>query len=156
MRLAEQTKIVPIIYPQDTGAGKTGDSICMKDYGHVTFIFTFGADVDGDGVLKIREGATDGATTADLTFAYAYTGADAEGAAGATLGTWSTSAALTLTEATYEKRMLVVEVDNKELTDGYDWLTVNISNAATAATTAIVAIMSQPRYAEDVPPDPLA
>ena len=152
MRLCEYTKIVPIIDPQDhQSAGITGESVCLKDYGHCTFIFLFG-ELTGNSVLKVREGAIDGATTADLIFTYRATAADIANAASDTLGTEATSAALTLTAGTYQDRMIVVEVDNQELTAGYDWLTVNIDSTASELLVSCVAVLSQPRFAEDVPP----
>ena len=152
MRLCEYTKIVPIIDPEDhQSAGITGESVCLKDYGHCAFILLFG-ELTGNSVLKVREGAIDGATTADLTFTYRATAADILNAAADTLGTEATSAALTLTAATYQDRMIVVEVDNQELTAGYDWLTVNIDATASELLVSCVAVLSQPRFAEDVPP----
>lgn len=151
MRLCEQTKIVPILEPEDHQAGVSGDSVNMANYGHVTFIFLFG-ELTGDAVLTIASGATDGTATTAETFNYRATAADLKAVAGDTLGTEATSAGLTLTAATYEDRMLVVELDADELTTGQPFVTPAISSAGSEVFASCVAILSQPRYASDVPP----
>jgi hypothetical protein len=158
MRLCELTKIVPIYKPQDAGSGITGDSVCVKDYGHATFILTFGADVDGDSVLTLKQGATDGANTAALAFDMAYTSTDIGSDGAETLGALANDSdgSLTLTEATYENRMLVIEVDCKTMTDGYDWIDLRLSSAATAGTSSCVCILSEPRYGSDIGPTVLS
>lgn len=152
MRLSEQYGIVPIIEPQDhQSAGIDGDSVKMEKYGHVIFIFVFG-ELTGNSVLKIYEGATAGAKTTALTFSYRYTSADLKNDDADQLGSEATSAALTLTNTVYEDRMLVVEIDASELTDGYPWVTPEIDDTASELLVACVAIMGKARYAEDVPP----
>lgn len=151
MRLCEQNKIVPILEPEDHAAGADGDSVNMANYGHVAFIITFG-ELTGDAVLTINSGATDGTKTTAETFNYRATAADLKGVAGDTLGTEATSAGLTLTAATYEDRMIVVELDADELTTGQNFVTPSISSAASECFASIVAVLSDARYAEDVPP----
>lgn len=156
MRLSEQVGIVPIIEPENhQSAGITGDSVNMKDYGHVTFIFLFG-ELTGNSVLKIHEAASAGGTTADMTFAYRYTGADLLNDDADAYSDETTSAALTLTAATYEDRVLVVEIDATEMTDGYDWLTPVIDSTASELFVSCVAIMSKPRYAKNDMPTAVA
>jgi len=156
MRLSEQVGIVPIIEPQDhQSAGIDGDSVKMEQYGHVTFIFLFG-ELAGTSVLKVYEGATAGAKTTALTFAYRYTEADLLNDDADQFTAEATSAALDLTHGTFEDRVLVVEIDASELTDGYPWVTVEIDDTASELLVSCVAIMSKARYAEDVPPTAVA
>jgi len=152
MRLSEQVGIVPIIEPEDHQAsGVDGDSVKMEKYGHLTLIFLFG-EMGGTPVLKVYEGATAGAKTTALTFSYRYTSADLKNDDADVLGSEATSAALDLTHSTFEDRMLVVEIDASELTDGYPWVTPEVSDDGTEVLVSCVAIMSKPRYAEDVMP----
>lgn len=150
MRLCERFKVVPILEAEDHAAGADGDSVKMEQYSHVMFIIGFG-ELTGNAVLKFYEGATAGAKTTALTFSYRATSADLKNALGDALGSESTSAALTLTAATYEDRVIVVEIDARELTDGYPWITPEISSDASEEFADIKAILV-PRYAEDVPP----
>lgn len=151
MRLCEQTKIVPILEAEDHQAGVDGDSVNMANYNHVTFIFLFG-ELTGDAVLTISSGAADGTKTTAETFSYRATAIDLKTAGADTLGTEATSAALTLTAATYEDRMLVVEMDADEFTPDQEFITPAISSAGSEVFCSCVAILSEPRYASDVPP----
>lgn len=150
MRLCERFKVAPILEPEDHAAGVDGDSINMAECLHLMLVIVFG-ELTGNAVLKIYEGATEGAKTSALTFSYRATSADLKNASGDTLGSETTSAELTLTAATYEDRMIVVEIDPRELADGYDWVTPEVSSDASEEFAAIIAI-AVPRYAEDVPP----
>lgn len=149
--LAQATKIVPILEPQDHQAGVDGDSVNTAVYNHVAFILLFG-ELTGDTILTINSGATAGAKTTAETFRYRATSTDLKNAGGDTLGTEATSAALTLIAATYEDRMLVVELDADELTEGQPWVTLTLSAAASELFVSITAVMMQASYLKDVPP----
>lgn len=158
MRLCELTKIVPLLVSADYGAaGATSDSFCMKNCGHATLIFLFGAIV-GSSDIQFSQGAADGETTADLPVDMAYTAIDIGSDGAETLGALANDSdgAFTLTEGTYEDRMLVVEIDGKTLTDGYDWVTFVIDSTATSGAVSCVAILSELRYAQDIPPTVLS
>jgi len=155
MRLCEQTKIVPMLEAEDHAAGADCDSVSLENYGHVTLIFIFG-ELTGDAVLTVNSGATAGTKTTAETFNYRATAADLKAASGDALGSEATSAALTLTAATYEDRMVVVEMDADEFTDGQQWITPAISSAASECFAACIAILSKPRYGQAVPPTAIA
>ena len=151
MRFCEQNKIIPILEPQDHQAGVSGDSFSMENYGHFTLILSFG-ELTGDAILTVASGADAGTATTAETFNYRVTASELKTATGDNLGTESTSAALTLTAASYEDFMLVVEMDADELTTGQQWVTPAISSAGSEVLVSIVAILSEPRYAQAVPP----
>ncbi len=155
MRLAEQTKIVHVLEPQDHGAGVDGDSVSMENYSHVTFLIPFG-ELDGDAVLTINSGATAGTKTTAETFNYRACATDHKSAGGDLLAAETTSAALTLTAATYEDRFIVVEMDADEFTDGQQWITPTFSSDATNLFVSVMAILSKPRYGQNVPPTAIA
>ena len=151
MRLLESCKIVPILAIADHTAGVTMDAFKLTNHGHATVIFEFGADIVGDYVLTVTQGATAGVNTAALPFDYAYTAVDINSDGAETFSALANDAdgVLTLTEATYENRMLVLEIDGKSLTDPYDWVDIRLSNAG-AGTISGVAIMSEGRYVSDL------
>lgn len=142
-RLYEEKTFVPMLISADINAGTDTDSILVKDHDHATFVFMFGADLSGDAILTINSGATDGAKTTALTFPYRYGSAATGSATSDVLTDEATSAALTLTGATYLSRILVCEVDIQNLTDGHDWITINVSNAASAGTLTVVGILNR-------------
>ncbi len=145
-KLAEEKKIVPVLYTADYGSGVDFDSINMKNYLRCTFVIGFGA-IAGDAVLTINSGATNGAKTSALTFHYAW-GSAARGSANCdVLAATSTSAALTLTGTAYDNYMLVAEVDASEMdvSNNEAWLTAAISSAGTSGIAFAFAIL-EPRY----------
>jgi len=155
MNLAQIAKIVPMLEPEDHNAGVDSDSINMGLYNHACFIIPFG-ELTGDAVLTVNSGATAGTKTTAETFRYRATSTELKNDDGDELGDESTSDGLTLTAATYEDMMLVIELDADELTDGQPWVTINISSAASEVFASIVAVLTEPRYAKDVLPTAIA
>ncbi len=155
MRLAEEKKIVPVMNTADYNSGVVADSINMKSFHRCTYFMTFGA-ITGDAALTVNSGTTDGAKNSALTFNYALANADIGVNTSATvscdvLGANATSASLTLTAATYNSRMLIVEVDasDMDIANDEEWLTLDISNAASAGICHIVAVL-EPRYTGNI------
>lgn len=155
MRLAEQNKIVHCLEAEDHAAGVDGDSVSMEQYNHVSFIIGFG-ELTGDAILTINSGATAGTKTTAETFKYRACATDLKSAGGDLLAAETTSAALTLTAATFEDRFIVIEMDAADFTDGQFWITPAISSAASEIFCSIVAVMSEPRFAQNVPPTAIA
>jgi hypothetical protein len=142
MRFPEIYKVVPVIASDDINAGVDADSINMKNFFRATFILLFGT-LSGDAVLTVNSGATDGAKTSALTFHYALGGAALGAADCDVLAADATSAALTLTAATYTDKMLIVEVEavDMDVENGENWLTLSLSNAANSGTVDGVCIL---------------
>lgn len=149
MRFSEHFVIPYILKPADHAAGVDGDSIHMGKVRSVALIFQFGA-VTGDAVLKIFSGATAGTKSTAETFNYRLADADQGNANADQYGDWTTSAALTLTAATYDNKTLIVEMKDSELTADQEWLTPELSSAASALNLACVAI-GQARYVSHDP-----
>ena len=146
MYLSEKLVIVPAMEPADkAGAGDDTDSINIGDLNWLTFVITFGA-LTGDSVLKLYTGAAVATKTTAETFTYRLASGDFEAASADLYGTPATSAALTLTAATYDHKILIVEVDPATLTDAQPFVTLEISAVANPCNVAVVAI-GEPRYA---------
>ncbi len=146
MNFPEKYKVVPVMASDDINAGVDADSINMKNYHKATFIMTFGT-LNGDAVMTVNSGATDGAKDSALTFHYAL-GSAAIGSANCdVLAADATAATLTLTAATYTDKMLIVEVDaaDMDMANEEEWLTLSLSDAANSGSCDVVAIL-QPRY----------
>ena len=132
------------------------DSFNMSGYDQATVIILFAASLVANGVLTVECGATDSADTSDATFHYRLGGAAPGTAASDTLAADATSAALTLTAATYQGKMLVLELHADELPKSgetvYDWVTVDFDGTNTTGSVTAFAILSKPRYAKAVMP----
>jgi len=149
MNLAEEKKIVPLLNTADYSAGVSMDSINMKNYHKATIILTFGA-ITGDSVLKFYSGATAAATTSELSFRYAIGGAAIASANADVLAATATAEAasgVTLTAATYQNKMLVLEIDASEMdvNNAEEWLTLVLDETATAGICHAVAVLES-RY----------
>lgn len=145
MRLTQEQGTVFVLKPADLQAGADGDSINMARTAHATFLLQFGA-ITGNAILKMFEGATDGAKTTAKTFTYRLASADQGAASADQWGAAATSAALTLTAATYDNRLLAIEIAAEELTDGMQWLTLEVGAEADVLYLSVLAILSGLRY----------
>lgn len=144
-RLSERFKVVNVIKPADNQAGVTGDSINGGLAAHIMWIVTCGA-LTGDSILTVKSGASAGTETTSETFRYRLADADQAAAGADGYGDWASSTALTMTAATYDNRVLLVEIDPRVATEGQPWLTLSIDGGASAHNSAVVAVVV-PRYA---------
>lgn len=154
MNLAQIAKIVHLLEAQDHNAGVDGDSVNMSLYNHLAILFSFG-ELTGDAILTVNSGATVGTKTSAETFRYRACATVLKTEGGDLLAAEATSAALTLTAATYEDCFLVVEIDADELTTP-PFVTFALSSAASELFVAAFGILSEPRYARDAMPQAIA
>ena len=145
MRLTERMHFVPVFESQTIGGGETGDSIYMKNYHHIVFILAFCTDLAGNAVLTIKSGASDGTQTTAETFSYRVSGADFGVTGSDLLSAELTSSSLTLTEADYQDRVLVCEIDADTITVDQPYLTLALDSSASAGSVTCVALL-EPRY----------
>jgi len=156
MRLSETNGIVYVFKPGDHGSsGVKGDSINTKYCTHVTFLLQLAGLTDNGSagaVLTVKSGAGAGTETTAEEFYYRTAGA-AQGAAGADVYAAETGVkSLELLKATFENKLLIVEVPVAELTEGQPWITLSLSDAGTAANASCVAILSGMKYKANQPP----
>ena len=156
MNLVDQYKFVPLNITQYAGA-ITSASLNIQNAHHVTLCFIFLGDVDGDAKLSITSHtAADGDTTTLTDYKGWVTGEDVGAVAADTFSSTAVEVDagedyVTLTEATFENRMLVIELDPATITDGHKWIRVKFSADATAGTATVMAIV-QPRMKQaDIP-----
>ena len=151
MRFSEEFGIVYGIKAADNQAGLDTDSINLGKGHNIVFLIAAGA-ITSDAVLKLYSGASDGTKTTAETFNYRLADAVQGSDTADTFGDWTTSAALTLTAATYQNRTLIIEVSFPELTQDQEWLTLEIGSEASAFNAAVLAILTEPRFsAHDMP-----
>lgn len=140
-RLSESHVIVPMIEAKDYGsAGVDSDGVNLGLLNSFTMVFVFGT-ITGNSILKVYAGATAAKTTA-IAFNYRFGAADFKVALADQTGdpVAVASTGLTLTAATYDHRMLIVEVDPDTLPSGKPWVTFEIDATATAMTVGAVGV----------------
>ena len=150
-RYSERNAIIYVLQSKDHGgAAATGESINMGKLRRIVFLLAMGAAGTGNPALTLKSGATDGVETTSETCRYRLADADHKTAGADNYADWATSSSLSLVTTTYDQRVLVIEIDSDELTDGQPWLTLSLTNV-TALNCSVVAI-GEPRFeANDVP-----
>ena len=152
-RFSESHGVLGLSVDGDWNAGFDTDSIDMSKYNHACIIIMGDANVAGAAVLTLYGGATAGTKTAAATFTYRYGGAAVGSASSDVFGAAATSAALTSTPATIASYVMLIEFEAADLNISgtqYRYATLNVSAAGTAGTVDIVAVLSEPRYAEAI------
>lgn len=147
MRISESFQLIPVVEAKDYGsAGIDFDSVHMGRLRTLSVAINFGA-LTGNSILTVYGGATEGAKTTAMAFNYRFGGGDYKAASADILGdaTAVTSAGLTLTAATFDHRLVAIEIDADGVLDGKPWITVSIDSTATALNVGGVGV-GAPRY----------
>jgi len=150
MRFSEQFKILPLTVSADvTTAGVDSQSIHMGKLHAACFMVNFGP-ITADDVLKVFVGAATATKTTAIAFRYRLAAADTKSALSDTYGAFTavTSSGLTLTAATFDNRLILVELDSQEIADATPWVTLEIAGSATTQNVSITAIC-EPRFASN-------
>ncbi len=147
---SENHNIVYTLKPGDHQAGVDGDSVKFGGMQRVVFLVMM-ATLTGDAILKFFSGATAGTKTTALTFRYRLADAAQGSATADTFGDWTTSAALTLTAATYANKMLLVEIEEAEMTADEPWLTPEVGSEASAFNAAMAMLGDATHKRHDIP-----
>jgi hypothetical protein len=150
MNLTDDLKFVPLNITQYAGAIVSASLDITKAH-HVTLLCQFLADVDGDSKMTITSHtAADGDTTTLTHYTGYVTGADVGAVAADTFAATQVAVDsgenyVTLTEATYEKRLLVIELPVSGINSAHKFIRVKFSADATAGSCIVIAVV-QPRY----------
>lgn len=153
MRVFEQNSPVHLIEPANYGsAGVDADSVNMGLLSSFAAVLAFGS-LTGNSTLKAYSGASAGVKTTALAFKYRSTAGDYKAASGDVLGAAVSvaSTGLSLVAATFDHRLVIVEIDSDQMTDGEEWLTLEIDNVATVLNVSGVGVGAS-RYPGNVQP----
>lgn len=146
MRASESRVLVNLIESKDYGsAGIDSDGVNLGQLNGFTAAIVFGA-LTGNSVLKVYAGATAAKTTA-IAFGYRLSAADFKAATADQFGDVIAvaSTGLTLTAATFDHRVIVIEIDPDTMPSGKPWVTIEIDSTATVLNVGAIGIGS-PRY----------
>jgi hypothetical protein len=150
MRFSERYRFLPLAVSADvTTAGVDSQSVNMGKFHSVAFMFNFGAITNND-TLKFYVGAADATKTTAIAFKYRLASADTGAASSDAFGAFTdvASSGLTLTAATFDNKLTIVEFDSQAIADDTPWLTAEIAGSATAQNISITAI-ADPRWASN-------
>ena len=157
LNLTENFAVVSMIEPADNQAGAIdSESINMGLLESVALVYSTGAITGNDSVIKLYSGATAGTKTTEIGFRYRLSGADYKAANNDQFGTLTTIAAggtgLTMAAASYDHRVVVIEVDSRNMPDGEPWLTVDYDDGSASVLLSSMIAIGKPRYPGNTQP----
>ena len=133
------------VAPVDIAAGaQTSDAFSMENWSHATIIIALGVTGAASTVTVKENTAADGSGATAIAFNY-YGEATA---AGDTLGARTSASASGFATATTDGIFYVIELSAEELSDGYPWVTVHMSDPGAATFASINVVLSGGRYQE--------
>ena len=156
MNMVDQVKFVPLNITAYAGAIVSA-SLNIQNAHHVTLLCQFMADVDGNSKLSITSHTAAGGDTTTLTNYKGWvTGADVGAVAADTFAATAVTVDagenyVTLTEATFEKRLLAIEIDPATINPDHKWIRVKFSADATLGTCVVIAIVQPRMKQKDIP-----
>ena len=151
--IAECCHVVNIVPPIDITGGVTGDIFSMAEYHHATIIVQIGVSAAAFTKIIINQ-CTDFAGTGAAAIAYNIY--KAETTLGDTLGARTAVPAAGYTPSANDQIFYVIEIDASELSDGYNFIQLSLTNGVNSVIASAVAILSGTRYAQSATPTPTA
>jgi len=142
MRFSESFKVAALTESADvTTSGVDSYSVHMGKLHQGCWLVNFGA-ITADDTLKVYTGASQGTKTTAIAFSYRLAAADTKVALSDTFGAFTAvaSTGLTLTAATYDHKLLIVEIDSQAIDDAKPYVTLEIAGSATTQNVSIVFI----------------
>ena len=147
--IPENAHVVNILPPVDiTGGAVESDYFSVKLYSHVDIILTLGV-TGATSTITVFE--SDDNTGNDEN-AIAFAVYKEETAGGDTLGVRTAVSSAGFATSTNDSITYVISIDAAELTDGFPYLVLKLSNPGVTTLTSAVAVLSGARYAKDGTP----
>jgi len=144
MVVSEEAHIVNVIPPIDLTGGVTGDRFKMDNHGHASIVISLG--VQAAALTSIIVNECDAATAGTAT-AIPFTYYEQTTAAGDVLSAKQTVAATGITSPSANNGIFyVIEIDAQELSDGFNWIEVDIANPAQSNIGSVQAVLSGARF----------
>jgi len=145
--VAENGHVVQMLAPVAVSAPATSDTICMENWGHVSIIVGLG--VGSATSITVGECTSfAGSDRTALTFRYAQEATGGGDVLDAALA-WASTITIAGSVAAVGG-FAVIEIDGDELSDGYQFLQVNIADPGTSKLACLYAVLSGGRFQEDI------
>ena len=144
--LAQEGHFVNALPPVDVNGGANSDVWSMRNHGHATIYISVGVSSGAVPTFTIEE--CDDFVPTNAT-AIAFSVFKEETASGDTLGAKVSATTSGVAMSTNNNIFYVVEIDARQLSDGYDNLRVVFSNPSAACLVSVTAILTGSRYAND-------
>lgn len=148
--ISEEGHIVHVIPPIDVTGGVNGDRFKMANYGHASIIVQIGVSAAAFTKIELWEcNAATGGSDATDNVQIGYNVYKEETALGDTLGAKVAVANTGLVPSANNSVFYVIELDASELTDGFYWVELRLTNGSNSVIASAIAILSGSRYGND-------
>jgi len=148
INIAEKCHVVNILPPIDITGGVYGDVFSMENHAHATIIIQVGVSAAAFTKIILNE-CVDFTGHSGTAVAKAHSIYKEETAAGDTLGARTAVAVGGTTPSANDTIMYVIELDAAELSEGYGFVELSLTNGTNSVIASAVAILSGSRYAGD-------
>lgn len=143
--VAEQAHVIPLLYPISmNGIAAEPDYVNMENYGHIDIIIALGATNGGAITFTVKYNSSASGGTAMAFNYYAETTASTDVLGARTAATTAGFAAVN--DAT-SNTFYVISIDASEIPEGYNFVGLVASGAATTTPGCAIAILSGARFA---------
>ena len=150
MRFSERFKITALTESADvTTNGVDSFSVHMGKLHAGCWLINFGS-ITADDALKVYVAAAVQTKTTAIAFKYRLAAADTKVALSDTFGAFTdvASSGLTLTAATFDHKLVIVEVDAQAIPDATPYVTLEIAGSASTQNVSIIFI-GDPRFSSN-------
>lgn len=143
MVLAEQGHFVNVIPPIDITGGVAGDRFKMDNYQHASITVAIGVSAAAFTAIVVKE--CDAATAGTAT-AIPFTYYEETTALGDTVGAKQVATSAGITPSANDNIFYRIELDAQELSDGFNWVEVELTNGANSVIASVSAELTGARY----------
>lgn len=143
--LSEAGHFVNVIPPIDITGGVAGDRFSMENHSHASIVVQIGVSAAAFTKIIVKE--CDAATSGTAT-AISHKLASEETSNGDTLSALADVAAAGQTPSANDDIFYVIELDAQQLSDGFNWVEVELTNGVNSVIASVVAVLTGSRYAE--------
>ena len=145
--VAEEGHVVNIIAPVDINGGAVvSDYFSMANYAKVQIVLALG--VTGAATTFTVEESDDAAGSSTTAIAFAYYAETT--AAGDTLGVRTAATTSGIAASTNDGIIYVIDIDASQLSDGFPWLVLKLTDPSAATLVSAVAVLSGARYKQEI------
>lgn len=146
INIAEEMKIVPLIYPVDITGGATAKRFNMKNHGHASILIMIGVSAAAEGLITVNAyaAASGGSGTALPFNVYKQETTDVD-----TFGSKVAATSTGVQPPATDKISYMIEIDATDLPDGKPWVELGLADTSNSVIASAAAILSGARYASD-------
>lgn len=149
--IANEGHLVSVLPPVDLSGGPlTGDVFNMKNYAHASIIIQGGASSGAVSTITVEQ-CTSAAAANNTAIAFSYYACTTGGNAANSdvLGEKTAATTTGFAMSTTDNIFYVIELDAAQLSDGYNYVAVQFSDAGATQIGNCIALLSGARYGND-------